>query len=167
MAVRQQLDALAAVARAAGTAVRYVKPHGALYNRMARDAAVADAVLMTMKDLDPALSLLTLPDCVAMRRATLLGVTSVAEAFADRAYADDGNLIPRGQPGAVLGDAAEVSRRMLKYIQEGVLASISGKLLKFTARSVCVHGDTPDAVNMARQLRTVFAHAGIELRAFA
>lgn len=164
--VGEQMEVLAAVAQSAGTRVRYVKAHGALYNRMADDAEVADAVIAALKGFDPRLSLLTLPDCVAMRQAERQGVSTVGEAFADRAYRDDGRLQPRSEEGAVITDDERVAERGLRLVREGLVESVSGKPITVKARSLCVHGDTPGAVQLARALRTALQDAGVELRAF-
>jgi len=165
--ITAQLKALSAIARAAGTELRYLKAHGALYNRMARDAAVADAVIAALDAFGPKLPLLTLPGCVAMQRAEAAGIVAVGEAFADRGYQDDGQLQPRGTPGALLADVGEVSSRALAWVRGGLMQSVSGKAFALEARSLCVHGDTPGAVAMAEALRTVLVDAGVELRAFA
>ncbi|HEY1772310.1 MAG TPA: 5-oxoprolinase subunit PxpA [Gammaproteobacteria bacterium] len=165
--VTAQLQALSRIARSAGTELRYLKAHGALYNRMARDAAVADAVIAALDAFGPKLPLLTLPGCVAMQRAEAAGIVAVGEAFADRGYQDDGQLQPRGMPGALLKDVSEVSSRALAWVRGGLMQSVSGKVFELEARSLCVHGDTPDAVAMASALRTVLVDAGVELKAFA
>lgn len=161
-----QLRALDAVTHAAGTRITYLKAHGALYNRMADDAAVADAVLAALMAFDPDLKLLTLPGSIAMDRARSAGIEAVGEAFADRAYRDDARLQPRGESGAVIDDAAQVAARGLRLVREGTLESVSGKSVPIEARSLCVHGDTPGAVRLARTLRTALERAGVELRAF-
>jgi UPF0271 protein len=161
-----QLQALAAVAHAAGTRVTYLKAHGALYNRMADDAAVADAVLAALMAFDPGLRLLTLPVSVAMDRARSAGVEAVGEAFADRGYRDDARLQSRSESGAVISDAAQVAARGLRLVWDGTIESVSGKIVPIEARSLCVHGDTPGAVQLARALRTALEGAGVELRAF-
>lgn len=161
-----QLQALAAVAHAAGTRVTYLKAHGALYNRMADDAAVADAVLAALKDFDPGLKLLTLPGSIAMGRARSAGIDAIGEAFADRGYRDDARLQPRSESGAVISDAAQVAARGLRLVQEGMIESISGKIVPVAARSLCVHGDTPGSVGLTRALRAALEGAGVELRAF-
>ena len=165
--VGQQLRVLADIAGDSGVRVRYLKAHGALYNRMADDAAVADAVIAALKAFDPSLPLLTLPESVAMQRATAHGLQAVGEAFADRGYRDDGRLQPRGQPGALLTDPVEVSARALAWLREGSLWSVNGTQLKINARSLCVHGDTPGAVTLAWALREALAQARVEVRAFA
>ena len=162
----RQIGVLHTVARAAGAQVTYLKAHGALYNRMADDAAVADAVLAALKAFDPGLSLLTLPGSIAMERARSAGVRCVGEGFADRAYRDDGRLQPRGEMGAVITDAHQVAARGLRLAAQGTVESISGKPVAVQVRSLCVHGDTPGAVELARALRAALQAAGVELRAF-
>ena len=162
----RQIGVLHTVARAAGAQVTYLKAHGALYNRMADDAAVADAVLAALKAFDPGLSLLTLPGSIAMERARSAGVRCVGEGFADRAYRDDGRLQPRGEMGAVITDAHQVAARGLRLAAQGTVESISGKPVAVQVRSLCVHGDTPGAVELARALRAALQAAGVEIRAF-
>jgi len=165
--VGEQLQALSTAARAAGTRFIYVKAHGALYNRMADDAATADAVIAAVRNFDPALALLTLPGSVAMQRAAALGLQAVGEAFADRGYRDDGRLQPRNEPGSVLTDPETVAARALHWVREGVITSVSGRAVKVEARSLCVHGDTPGAVALAQAIRRALLDAGVRLEAFA
>lgn len=165
--VFEQLRTLSHVAAKAGASVRYLKAHGALYNRMADDAAVADAVLAAIRAFDPKLLLLTLTASAAMARAQAAGVGAVGEAFADRGYQDDGRLQPRDKEAALVTDAEQVAARALRIVQEGVVESIGGKQVAIEARSLCVHGDTPGAVALARAVRGALQRAGVELRAFA
>lgn len=165
--VLEQLRALSDVAAAAGAPVRYLKAHGALYNRMADDAAVADAVLAAIQAFDPKLLLLTLPASVAMRRAHVAGINAVGEAFVDRGYRDDGRLQPRDKEGALISDIRKVAARVLRLAREGIVESVDGKPVTIEARSLCVHGDTQDAVALAGAVRSTLQRAGIELRAFA
>ncbi|MGH3722713.1 MAG: LamB/YcsF family protein [Mycobacterium sp.] len=147
-----QIGALDALARTVGSSVTYVKPHGALYNTIIRHEAQADAVARAVRDVNAELPVLTLPHGVFGERAGELGLRVVPEAFADRGYRDDGTLVPRGEPGAVLDDPAEVAAR------------IPG--LSRTAESICVHGDTPGAVMIARAVLAALADSGIELAPF-
>jgi len=165
--ITAQLQALSAITAAAGAELRYLKAHGALYNRMARDAVVADAVIAALDAFGPKLPLLTLPGSVAMQRAEAAGIVAVGEAFADRGYQDDGQLQPRGTPGALLDDVGEVTSRALAWVRGGMMQSVSGKAFELEARSLCVHGDTPGAVAIAAALRGVLVDAGVELKAFA
>ncbi|MGH8372463.1 MAG: LamB/YcsF family protein [Gammaproteobacteria bacterium] len=164
--ILDQLRALDMIARECGTRVRYVKPHGALYNRMADDADVADLVIGAIRQFDPNLMLLTLPDCMAMRCAKHAGLRAVAEAFADRSYTATGRLLPRDRPGAVITDSATVSRRGVDIAVNGTVRSADGKNVSVVARSLCVHGDTPDAVKLARALRVALEQAGLQIAAF-
>lgn len=165
--VLRQIELLDRIARECGTRVRYVKAHGALYNRMADDAVVADAVIAAIRQFDASLLLLTLPDCVAMHCAGRAGVQTVAEAFADRAYTDAGRLTPRKEPGAVITDPDSVAQRSVAIAECGVVTSAGGKEIAVAARSLCVHGDTPGAVMLARTVRAALQRAGIQVAAFA
>lgn len=161
-----QIGALAALARMAGTAVRYVKPHGALYNTIAHDERQGDDVISALLAIDPQLALLGLAGSPLIERARVRGLTVVAEAFADRAYNDDGTLVSRRLPGAVLHDADAVAERMLRWVQTGELTSISGRAVRLQADSICVHGDSPGAVEMARRLRQRLTAEGVTLKPF-
>lgn len=165
--VLYQLGALDALARAAGTRVRYVKPHGALYHRVAADEATARALLAAVRDYDPGLLLLTLPGSVATRCAAAAGVAAVGEAFADRGYTPDGRLVPREQPGALLTDPEEVARRGVRLATEGVVRAVDGSNVQVAAGSLCLHGDTPGAVELARRVRDALTAAGVTVTAFA
>lgn len=162
-----QIGALDAFARIAGDRVRYVKPHGALYNRVVHDEAQAAAVVEAVKAYDPSLSVLGLPGSAVLRLAAEAGLTTVAEAFADRGYTPQATLVPRSQPGAVLHDEAEVADRVVRMVTEGVVRASDGNDVAVAARSVCVHGDSPNAVAMARRIRAAVQERGIELKAFA
>ncbi|MEV4223991.1 5-oxoprolinase subunit PxpA [Nonomuraea sp. NPDC049725] len=165
--VLYQLAAVDGIARAMGGRVSYVKPHGALYNRICRDREQAEAVVGAIADYDPALPVLTLPGSVVHTVAAAAGVPTVAEAFADRAYTADGALLPRRLPGAVLHDAADVSARAVRMALSGSVISVDGAEVPVKARSLCVHGDTPDAVHLARTVRDDLLAAGVVLQAFA
>ena len=165
--VLYQLGALEAFARAAGSRVRYLKPHGALYNRIARDPVQAAAVVEAVRRYDPSLPLLTLPGSAAMRAAEAAGVPAVAEGFADRAYTPEGRLVSRRQPGAVLHDPAAVTARALRMATEHTVEAVDGGQVHVEVRSLCVHGDTPGAVELARAVRAALEDAGVTLEAFA
>ena len=162
-----QLGTLAAIAKVADTRVRYAKAHGALYNRMAQDAETAQIVIAAVREFDPTLPILTLPDSAAVSVARRLGVTAVAEAFADRAYTADGKLVPRSQQRAVITDANTVAQRAVEIAAAHHIQSIDGRSVRVQARSLCVHGDTPGAVALARAVREALMRADIELCAFA
>ncbi|MBN9366442.1 MAG: LamB/YcsF family protein [Comamonadaceae bacterium] len=162
-----QIGALQGLAAAAGTRVRYVKPHGALYNTIAHDERQAGDVITAMLALDPGLALLALAGSPLIGWARARGLRVVAEAFADRAYHDDGTLVSRRQPGAVLHDADAIAARMLRLVQTGEVESITGRGVRVQADSICVHGDSPGAVDAARAIRARLAQAGVVLRPFA
>lgn len=165
-AVIYQIGALQGLASAAGTRVAYVKAHGALYNTIAHDERQGNAVIDALLALGGALPLLALAGSPLIARARARGLQVKAEAFADRAYNDDGSLVSRRLPGAVLHDAGAVAARMLDWVRSGEIVSISGNRIRVDADSICVHGDTPDAVRMARELRAHLEQAGIALRSF-
>lgn len=162
-----QMRALAACALADGARVRYVKAHGALYNRMAQDVGVAQTVISAVRSFDASLPILTLPDSRAMKVAQQLGTTAVAEAFADRAYTAEGALLSRDQPGAVITDEKAVAERAVGIACARQVPSIDGRIVKVNARSLCVHGDTPGAVALACAIRRALQQAGVVLQAFA
>ncbi|MGA9853849.1 MAG: 5-oxoprolinase subunit PxpA [Gammaproteobacteria bacterium] len=165
--VLEQLQALDAVVRAAHARIHYLKAHGALYNRMADDAATADAVIAAMKSFDANLPLLTLPGSVAMERARLHDVKAVGEAFADRTYVSSTRLMPRSRADAVITDVAAVVRQALALAISGTIKSADGAGISIHARSLCVHGDTPGAVTLAKAVRAALEDAGVKVCAFA
>ncbi|WP_242454097.1 LamB/YcsF family protein [Bailinhaonella thermotolerans] len=165
--VLYQLAALDGVARAAGGRVSYVKPHGALYNRAARDPAQAAAVLAAVAAYDRSLPVLTLPGSAVERAAPPYGITVVGECFADRAYTPEGGLVSRRLPGAVIEDAGQVAARSVRMAAEGLVTAADGSEVPVAARSICVHGDTPGAVRLARAVRDALEAAGVRVEAFA
>jgi 5-oxoprolinase (ATP-hydrolysing) subunit A len=165
--VLYQIAAVDGVARAEGGRVSYVKPHGALYNRAAWDPEQAAAIAAAVSSFSSGLPVLTLPGSALETAAADLRLPAVAEAFADRGYRDDGSLVPRGQPGAVLTDPAVVAARAVSMITGGVVPTVSGAALEITPRSICVHGDTPGAVTLARAVREALERAGVTLAPFA
>ncbi|NKE09057.1 MULTISPECIES: LamB/YcsF family protein [Kocuria] len=165
--VEYQLGAMDGLARAAGGRMTYVKPHGALYNTIARDQRQAEAVVAAVRAIDPNLVLLGLAGGVVLRVAQEAGLTVAAEAFADRAYLPDGQLVSRSQDGAVLHDPAAVSQRMLRLVEDGQLEAIDGSKIRLEAQSICVHGDSPGSVAMAAETRRVLESAGVTIAPFA
>lgn len=162
--VLYQLAALDGIARAEGGAVRYVKPHGALYNRIVRDPVQAAAVAAAVKAYDPALPMLTLPGSALHKTE---GITVVNECFADRAYTSDGTLVSRREPGSVIDDAPQVAARAVRMAVDGTVEAVDGTEVRVDARSICVHGDTPGAVEIARTVRATLEASGIRLGSFA
>ena len=162
-----QIGSLQGLAKAAGTSVRYVKPHGALYNTIAHDRRQAMAVIEAIRAVDPTLVLVALAGSTLIELARSEGLTCIAEAFADRAYTPQGTLVSRREPGAVLHDPVLVAQRMLSLVRNGTLEAIDGSMVKIEADSICVHGDSPSAVEMARELRRVLEQADVSLLPFA
>jgi len=162
-----QIGALQALATAAGTTVRYVKPHGALYNTIAHDKRQALAVIEAIRAVDARLVLVALAGSPLIELARREGLTCIAEAFADRAYTPQGTLVSRREPGAVLHDAEQVARRMLRLVQSGEVEAIDGSVTRVEADSICVHGDSPGAIQMAREVRQLLEQSGVSLQAFA
>jgi UPF0271 protein len=164
--VLYQLGALEAMCRVAGTAVRYVKPHGALYNTAVHHTAQAQAVVDAVHDYDPALPVLGLPGSELLRVAEKAGLPTVREFFVDRGYTPEGTLVPRSEPGALLHDPDEVAERVLRMVDAGTVTAVDGTEVAVRAESACVHGDSPGAVRMAQAVRTRLTGAGVALRAF-
>lgn len=162
-----QIGALQALAAAAGTSVRYVKPHGALYNATVHHQGQAQAVVDAVQAVDARLPVLGLPGSVLLALATAMGLRAVPEAFADRGYTPQGTLVPRKHPGAVLTDPAAVAARMVRLVSEGVITAVDGQEVPMAAESICVHGDSPGAMEMAAAVRQALTGARIAVRAFA
>jgi UPF0271 protein len=165
-----QIGGLTGVARAVGGSVRYVKPHGALYSVVAdaegRGAVHAGAVVEAVLRVDPALPVVGLAGSAFLDRAERAGLHVVAEAFADRAYESSGALVPRDRPGAVLHDAGEIRDRVLRLVETGTVRSVDGVDVELRADTVCVHGDSPDAVAIAVGVRSALEEAGVAPRSF-
>lgn len=161
-----QIGALSALAGAAGGRVSYVKPHGALYNTIAVDERQARDVVAAIREADDSLVLLGLAGSVVLRIAEEAGLTTASEAFADRAYHADGTLVSRREPDAVLHDPAEVAERMARLVAEGELISVEGTPVRLRADSICVHGDSAGAVEMARAVRDRLLTDDISVRPF-
>jgi UPF0271 protein len=162
-AVAAQLAALVA----AGADLRYVKPHGALYHAVTTDRAQADAVARVIAEhaerLGRPLPVLGLRGEIA-RAAASVALPFVTEAFLDRGYLPDGSLVPRTRPGALLDDPEAVAARAVRLVRDGVVEALDGTLVEVDAASLCVHGDSPAAVDMARAVRTALDAAGVEVR---
>jgi UPF0271 protein len=162
-----QMGALDAFARVAGARVRYVKPHGALYNAIVHHEAQAAAVVAAVRAYDPDLPVLGLPGSAWLRQAGSAGLTTVAECFADRAYTPEGTLVPRRVPGAVLHDPGQIAQRSVRMARGEPIQAIDGTPLTITADSICVHGDSPGAVTMAFEVSEALKANGISLAPFA
>ncbi|OYR13399.1 LamB/YcsF family protein [Brucella thiophenivorans] len=161
-----QIGALQGLAQAAGTTVSYVKPHGALYNTIAHDKRQAADVIAGIKAIDQTLVLMALAGAPIVDQARDAGLRVVGEAFADRAYNADGSLVNRRLEGAVIHDPQIIAERMLRMINEQRITAIDGTEIALDAQSICIHGDNPTAVQIARTLRSTLEARGVELKAF-
>jgi UPF0271 protein len=165
--IAYQIGAAEAMAAYCGHTLTYVKLHGALGNLGQQNRDVALAALKAIKAVNPKLICLTIALGEMDRLAGEMGMEFRSEIFADRAYTEEGFLVDRKLPGAVLHDPVEIAERILAMLQEGAVRTISGKWLKTPIHSICVHSDTPDAVEIARKLRGSLQAAGVTVKAFA
>ena len=164
--VLYQLAALDGIARAEGGRVGYVKPHGALYNAAVHHEGQARAVAEAVAAYDRGLPVLGLPDSALHRAGQAAGLRTVAEGFADRGYTPEGTLVPRREPGALVTDAAAVAARAVRMAVEGVVVAVDGTAVDVAVDSICVHGDTAGAVELARAVRAELEQAGLRLEPF-
>jgi UPF0271 protein len=162
-----QIGALQAVARAAGHEVRHVKTHGSLGNIAAVDADLAMAVARAVKSVDPSLILVVMPGNELEKAGDALSLKLAREIYADRAYDDEGNLVSRKLPGAVIHGPDEATARVLRMVEERCITSINGRQIPVEIDTICVHGDNPAAVAMARAIRTELEEAGVVIAPFA
>ena len=159
-----QIGALQAICRAHGMTMEHVKAHGALYNQAAKDLPMARAIAQAVKDAGGDLILMGLANSLFEQVAEEVGVLYAAEAFADRGYMDDGSLVPRSMPGAFVHDLDEAGERMVRLVKEGVVRSAEGKDIHLKAHSICLHGDNPAAVDMARHIRKALEDNGVQIK---
>lgn len=165
--VMYQIGALTALARAAGSTVSYVKPHGALYNSIVTNRQQAHAVAEAVHAVDPALPVLGLAGSVFFAAADDLGLRTVPEAFADRAYRADGQLVSRRERNAVLRDPDQIADRVISMVTKGRVDAVDGSTIPITVESVCVHGDSPGAVAIAAAVRERLVADGVALTPFS
>jgi UPF0271 protein len=165
--VLYQLAALDGIARAEGGRVGYVKPHGALYNAAVHHEGQARAVVDAVRAYDSSLPVLGLPGSSLLRRAEAAGLRPVPEGFADRGYTPEGTLVPRREPGALVTDPAAVAERAVRMAVDGVVTAVDGTAVDVAVASICVHGDTPGAVQLARAVRSALQEAGLDPVPFA
>ncbi|KAF2989599.1 LamB/YcsF family protein [Methylocystis sp. MJC1] len=165
-AVAYQIGAAQALAAYAGHRIAYVKAHGALANIAEKDADVADALARATRAVDPSLILLAIALSEQTRAGERAGLQIAHEIFADRAYLDDARLQPRAEPGAVITDCDAAIARLREMLSEGALVTVTDKRLPTKIDSICVHGDTAHAVEMAQRLRAALAQDGYRLRPF-
>jgi UPF0271 protein len=161
-----QIGALDGLARVAGSAVAYVKPHGALYNAIVHHREQAKAVVEAVAAYDPHLPVLGLPGSAFLDEAERVGLRTVAEAFADRAYTPQGTLVSRSEPGAVLSDPEAVAQRVLTMITDGTVEAVDGTTVEVRAESICLHGDSPGAVAMANAVRDLLRVNAVDIASF-
>ena len=163
--VVNQVGALAAIARAEGVWLRHVKPHGALYNMSGRHADIAEAIASAVAFLDTTLRLVGLPGSELLSAGTRMGLSVAAEGFADRSYEPDGSLTPRHIAGAVLTEPVRVAERAVQLVRDGKVTARDGSTISLKVDTICVHGDTPGAAEVAAAVRAGLEHVGIEVRA--
>lgn len=161
-----QIGALQAMARLAGTRVAYVKPHGALANLSARDRTVADAIIDGISRLDPAMAVLAISGTQTEHAARARALPVFSEVFADRGYLSSGQLVPRGDEGAMIHDAEFASDRLLELLETGHMPVLDGAPIPLAAQSICVHGDSSGAVAMASRIRDRLTAQGVEIKGF-
>jgi 5-oxoprolinase (ATP-hydrolysing) subunit A len=164
--VAYQIGALQAIAIAAGHKVTHVKAHGALSNVACEDDMTAQAIANAIKAVDPSLVFVVLANSRLVTAGEKANLPLVHEVFADRAYEDDGQLVSRRKPGAVLHDAKQITERVVRMVQDGEVISVTGKRMKMRMDTVCIHGDTPGAVEIAKVLRKGLSDAGIAVAPF-
>ncbi|MCT7657912.1 LamB/YcsF family protein [Mycobacterium deserti] len=161
-----QIGALQALAHAAGSTVSYVKPHGALYNTVVTHSEQARAVAEAVRAVDSDLPVLGLAGSAFFREAEELGLRTVPEAFADRSYRPDGQLVSRRERNAVLHDTAQIAERVSSMVGSGRVDAVDGSTIPITVESICVHGDSPGAVQIATAVRERLLADGAEIRPF-
>jgi UPF0271 protein len=160
-----QVGAVAGLAAAEGVRLQHVKAHGALYNMAVKNAALAEAIARAIAAVDRSLIMLGLPSSELIRAGEKLGLQVVAEAFADRAYEPDGQLVSRRKPGAVIHDPDAVVARVVRMAREGVAAAVDGSAVRLNAGTICTHGDTPGAHELVKRIRAGLEKAGVAVRA--
>jgi UPF0271 protein len=164
--VAYQIGALQAIASLAGHKVTHVKAHGALSNVACDDDMTARAIASAIKAVDRDLIFVVLANSKLVTAGDAVGLPMAHEIFADRAYEDDGSLVSRRKPGAVLHDPAAIAQRVVRMVQDGTVTSVSGKVIKMRMDTVCIHGDTPGAVEIGRGVRQALKDNGINVAPF-
>lgn len=164
--VAAQIGALAAVGALAGHRVSYVKPHGALGNVATEDRAVAEAIVRAVRAVDGSLAMLAISGTVLEHVARDAGMAVFSEIFADRGYTPQGNLVPRSQAGAMIHDSDEAVERLLRFLETGLMPTVGEDDVPLAAHSICVHGDSPQAIAMARSISAAFAAKNVAIAPF-
>jgi len=165
--VAYQTGALCAVASLAGHRVTHVKAHGALSNAACSDTMIASAIAAAIKAVDPSLAFMVLPQTELARAADCSGLRPIHEIYADRAYQEDAQLLSRNRSGAVLHDAGEIAQRVLRMVTEQAIVTASGKTIPTPIDSICVHGDTAGAIEIAKMVRTTLERNGVNVTPFS
>lgn len=164
--VEQQLIIIKEIADSFDVKINHVKPHGALYNMSARDAAIAKAIADAAKDFDSSLILFGLSEGHSINEAKATGLKTASEVFADRTYQNDGSLTPRSQPNALIEDANKVIQQVLQMIKKGTVTSVSGKVIPIKAETICIHGDGKNAATFAKAIYENLKQNNIDIKAF-
>lgn len=165
--LRSQLDMMLGCAARAGTTVRYVKPHGALYNRAMTNEELAEALVECVRSADANLTILALPGSALAEAARASSMRLAREAFIDRAYASDGTLVPRSDTGAMIGDTVVAASRAVRIARDHSVESIDGTVVRVDADSLCIHGDNPRALSLLAATRTALEQIGFRVAPFA
>ena len=160
-----QVGALAAFAKAAGSTLQHVKPHGALYNMAAKDAKLAEAIAQAIYDVDKSLILFALAGSESIAAAEKIGLRSASEVFADRSYQEDGSLTPRSKPGAMITDEEASIKQVLSMVIEHKVTTLCGKVIPVKADTLCIHGDGEKALLFAQKIRKALLENGVEILA--
>ncbi len=164
--VLYQVGALSAFLKVAGLPLHHIKAHGALYNRATKDPQTARAIAQAAKDFDPDIPLVVLPNTPLELEAQKLGIRTVCEAFPERGYSSDGRLAPRGSPGAWIHSPTEAARRAVQMVVCGEVETVDGASVAVRAQTLCIHGDNPSAVEIARAIRLALQAEGIRIRTY-
>ena len=165
--IKYQVGALTAFTKACGIKLQHVKPHGAFYNMAAKDEKLAIAICQGIREVDQDLILLGLAGSQHIKAAEMVGLRAASEVFADRGYMDDGTLVPRKMPGAMIHDRAQAIARTVRMVKEGVVETASGNLISIKADSICVHGDNPDAIGFVHDIREALCAEGVNVTCIA
>lgn len=161
--ITYQIGALDAFCRSNGMKMQHVKPHGALYNMAAKDKKLASAICQAVYEFDPSLILMGLAGSEMVTAAKEIGLPYASEVFADRAYEDDGTLVARSKPGAMIEDEDEAVERVITMIKTHTVKTVSGKTIEITPDSVCVHGDSEKALAFVEKIRKALTAEGVEI----
>ena len=165
--IKYQVGALMAFTKSCGIKMQHVKPHGAFYNMAAVNDKLAEAICRGIYEVDPELIMLGLAGSAHIRAAEAVGLRTASEVFADRGYMEDGTLVPRSMEGAIIHDRNEAIARTVRMVKEGVVETVTGKVIPIKADSICVHGDNPDAVNFVKDIREKLEQEGVTVTCIA